>query len=322
MGGGAAGARIERAHQVPLNCHYRAPCPRAPMRQNRNMLGKLRDKLAGTPVEIPDPLWEAELRSLPFLERLDAAERIRLRALCARLLAGKSMTGAAGLELTGAIQLNIALQACLPILHLGIDWYRGWSGIVVYPAEFLVERRIQADDGVVHEYTEPLSGESWQGGPLVLSWADAGPKPAGDAAPRGFAYNVVIHEFAHKLDLLNGEADGLPPFDRRLHPGLDPRKWRAVLEDAFDRFNAELDLIESELPPGIDPESDDADRFYSHLPLDPYAGFDEGEFFAVSSEALFVSPARLRDAFPAWYELLAAFYRQDPGRTSPGELRS
>jgi Mlc titration factor MtfA (ptsG expression regulator) len=68
----------------------------------------------------------------------------------------------------------------------------------------------------------------------------------------------------------------------------------------------------SELPPTVDPDSEQADPFYAHLPLDAYAGQDAGEFFAVSSEAFFVDPARLRNAFPEWYALLSAFFRQDP----------
>jgi hypothetical protein len=85
-----------------------------------------------------------------------------------------------------------------------------------------------------------------------------------------------------------------------------------VLDDAFERLNAELDLIEAEIPPDVDPESPQGDAWYARLPLDAYAATDPGEFFAVSSEAFFVSPQRLRDAFPEWYALLAKFFLQDP----------
>ena len=125
-------------------------------------------------------------------------------------------------------------------------------------------------------------------------------------------YNVVIHEFTHKLDMANGDADGLPPFDRRLHPRLSAGRWRQVLDDAFERLNAELDLIEAEIPSDMDPESAEADAYFARLPLDAYAATDPGEFFAVSSEAFFVSPARLHAAFPEWYGLLAEFFLQDP----------
>lgn len=258
-------------------------------------------------IAIPDELWIASLAALPFAGRLGGDERSRLRALAEKLLGDKEMTGAGGLELTAAMQVGIAVQACLPVLNLGLDWYRGWTSIIVYPSEFLVPREITDASGVVHEFAEPLAGEAWDGGPLILSWDDAR-RSDNDS----YAYSVVIHEFTHKIDLLDGAADGVPPFDRRLHPDLRPGRWRAVLVEAFERFNAELDLIVSELPPSVDPDSDAADPWFAGLPLDPYAGQDEGEFFAVSSEAFFVAPVRLREAFPDWYAQLALFFRQDP----------
>jgi len=273
------------------------------------MLRTLWSRFAGSgTVALPDDLWEAAVTSLPFVARISAEDQVRLRKLTGQLLATKEMAGAAGLELSAEIQLNIAVQACLPVLNLGLDWYRGWTSIVVYPGEFLVPRSLTDDDGVVHEYTEPIAGEAWDGGPLLLSWEDTQAAGTSD----GEAYSVVIHEFAHKIDLLNGDADGVPPFSAALHPGLDARLWRDTLADAYARFVAELEIIERELPRDIDPESSAADPYYSHLPLDAYAAQDEGEFFAVSSEAFFVEPVRLERAFPHWYALLAAFFRQDP----------
>lgn len=264
---------------------------------------------AASRVAIPDDLWQQAIEHLPYIAALDAVDRARLRALCEELLAEKEMSAAGELELDSQMQVLIAIQACLPILNLGIDWYRGWTSIVVYPSEFVVPRHITDEDGVVHEFEEPISGESWDGGPLIVSWDDVQQAADADAT---WGYNVVIHEFTHKLDMLNGEPDGTPPFDRRLHPELEPATWRDALDDAFERFNAELDLIAAELPPGLDPDSEDADAHYAHLPLDPYAAQDEGEFFAVSSEQFFVDPERLQRAFPEWYALLAKFFRQDP----------
>ena len=263
---------------------------------------------AASQVSIPAEAWLAAVAELPFLERLNADELARLRTLTERFLAQKEMAGAGELELTTAIQVRIAVQACLPVLNLGLEWYRGWSSIVVYPGEFLVPRRLHDEAGVVHEYVEPISGEAWDGGPVLLSWDDA----ARAGTRRGAAYSVVIHEFAHKLDMLDSEANGCPPFDPRLHAGLDRTRWQSVLEDAFERLNAELDIVESRVPDTVDPESDEADLYYAHLPLDPYAAQDPGEFFAVSSEAFFVDPARLQLAFPEWYAQLAGFFRQDP----------
>lgn len=273
------------------------------------MLKALWERVARTgTVQVPDDLWQQAVASLPFASRLSAPELDRLRALAGEFLRDKEMASAADLELTAAMQVSIATQACLPVLNLGLEWYRGWNSIVVYPGEFVVPRRVTDDDGVVHEYSEPITGEAWDGGPLLLSWEDA--RTPGNADGR--AYAVVIHEFAHKLDLLNGDADGVPPFSSALHPGLDTKRWRATLADAYQRFVAELEMIESEVPSDVDPDSAAADPYYAHLPLDAYAAQDEGEFFAVSSEAFFVEPARLQRAFPDWYVLLAAFFRQDP----------
>lgn len=276
------------------------------------MLKTLLSRLARPPVEIPLPLWEDALAGYPFLARLPAAERERLHALARQFLADKQMAGAGGLELTAAMQVAIAAQACLPVLELGLDWYRGWTSIVVYPGEFVVPRRQTDDAGVVHEFEEPISGEAWEGGPLLLSWADA----QSTTTETGSAYSVVIHEFAHKLDLIDGEADGVPPFSPKLHAAIDARAWRAALDDAYWRFVAELELVERELPADVDPDSSDADAYYTHLPLDPYAAQEPGEFFAVSAESFFVAPEALQRAFPEWYALLAAFFRQDPARAA------
>jgi Mlc titration factor MtfA (ptsG expression regulator) len=258
--------------------------------------------------DVPDALWQATVAALPFIARLPAADVAQLRTLVGRFLADKEMAGAGGLELTASMQVNIAAQACLPVLQLGLEWYRGWSSIVVYPGEFVVPRSVTDDAGVVHEYHEPISGEAWDGGPVLLSWEDA--QRAGTDG--GAAYAVVIHEFTHKLDLLNGDADGVPPFSPARHAGLDARLWRETLETAYEQFVAELELIEADLPPDVDPDSAAADPYYAHLPLDAYAGLDTGEFFAVSSEAFFVEPSRLQAAFPTWYALLARFFLQDP----------
>jgi hypothetical protein len=275
------------------------------LRHNHSMLKSLLARLhPAAHVHIDDGLWRAAFAALPFLARLDGGERQRLRELAQKFLADKEMAAAGDLELTAAMQVSIAVQACLPVLKLGLGGYRGWTSIVVYPDEFLVPREITDEAGVVHEYVEPIAGEAWDGGPLLLSWADAQSSVDG--------CNVVIHEFTHKLDMANGDADGVPPFDRRLHAGLNAERWRRVLVDAFERLNAELDLIEAEMPPDMDPDSQAADAYFARLPIDAYAATDPGEFFAVSSEAFFVAPQRLRDAFPEWYALLADFFLQDP----------
>lgn len=279
------------------------------------MFNKLRRFLAPRVATIPEHLWEAQLHRFAPLQRLAAPEQARLRTLCGQFLGQKSMAGAAGLALTPAMELHIAAQACLPILHLGLAWYRGWSGIVVYPARFRVRRTVQDDNGLEHAFDEALAGEAWDGGPVVLSWQDSAGPQGRRAAGEWDALdgNVVIHEFAHTLDLLDGSADGIPPLDRRLHAGLDRGHWATVLDDAYERYCAELELIDSELPADVDPDSPAAAPYYAHLPLDPYAATDPAEFFAVSSEAVFMQPGALQAAFPDWHALLCRFYRLAPG---------
>ena len=236
---------------------------------------------------IEDALWARALRHLPFLRGLAAADARRLREMAVVFLAEKQLAPVRGLALSDDDRVEIALQACLPVLELGLDWYDDWVGIVVHPSDFRVQRRRTDDDGVVHEWDDELAGESWPGGPVVLSWEaldDAGSVPEGGA-------NVVIHEFAHKLDMRDGVADGVPPLPSR----AARERWIAVFDAAFDRF---CDQVER--------GKDGA--------LDPYAAEDEAEFFAVASEAFFESPNALKREFAALYELFAGFYRQDPAR--------
>jgi hypothetical protein len=250
------------------------------------MIGKLKDWLkqkALDRVQVSDAQWhEAEAR-LPFLVHLNADERKCLREMAREFLADKEWSAAGDLVLTPEIQLSIALQACLPVLNLGLDHYRGWVGIVVYPGDFVIQRQIMDEDGVVHEYDDAVLGEAWEGGPVIVSWFDH-PEDADGV-------NVVIHEFAHKLDMGNGTVDGFP----RLPADMSRHAWAAAFEPAYKDFCARVDSGE--------------DTF-----LDPYAVEHPAEFFAVMSEAFFETPDVLSEEYPAVYEQLRRFYRQDPLR--------
>ena len=224
---------------------------------------------------VDEALWQALLKKMPFLPDSE-----KLKSLMLLFLAEKEFAGAHGIEVTDAMRVAIAAQACLPILELGLDWYRGWHGVVVYPGDFRVHRTEVDEHGVTHEWEDELAGEAFPGGPVVLSW---------DALAHDPAMNVVIHEFTHKLDMLNGAADGLPP----LHPGMDQRAWAAAFEAAYQGF---CDALER----GRDTW------------LDPYAAEHPSEFFAVVSEAFFTEAAETRRRYPEVYEQLRLFYRQEP----------
>ncbi len=259
------------------------------------VIGKLIDWLSGNgkAKAIPEALWLEALRQLPFLDRLDEKEKSRLRGLAEAFLNEKEFTAVGGLELTDSMCVSIAVQGCLPILNLGLACYRDWVGIVVYPDEFVIPRTVEDEFGVVHEYDDIASGEAWEGGPLLISWHDV--QMAGDG------YNVVIHEFAHKLDMLNGEADGIPPL-----PAEIPRQeWEETLLAAYNDFCDRLDRLEEEA--GESGEIPLAD-----LPIDPYAAEHPGEFFAVLSECFFETPEILQQEYPELFALFCKFYRQNP----------
>lgn len=229
--------------------------------------------------------WRAATRGYAFVNALTADERARLRDWVVLFLHDKAIVGAGGLELRDEMRMAIAVQACMLILNLDLDWYRGWHEIIVYPDEFVAAYEYVDEDGVAHHVREPMSGESWLNGPVILSWADAG------RGTRGTGYNVVMHEFAHKLDMLNGDANGFPP----LHSGMDRRRWAAVFTAAYEDLSHRIEAGEE-------------------TEIDPYAATHPSEFFAVVTEAFFEAPLRVRAAYPAVYGELAAFYRQDPAR--------
>lgn len=258
---------------------------------------------------IEDAVWDAVRAGYPFASYLSEDAYGRLRRLCEAFLACKTISGAAGFVPTPLERAAIAFQACLPILELGLDGYDDFVEIIVYPDQFLVPRTRSDDFGIVHESTDILAGEAMDHGPVVLSWADIAPA-AGDVLHTDeLAVNVTIHEFVHKLDLVDGIADGVPAL-----PPARRARWRDVLDRAYHDFCDELDAIEASIPSDMDPESEDADEYFLSLPLDAYAATDHAEFFAVSGEAFFMTPDVLAQWFPEWYEVLAAFFRQDPLR--------
>jgi Mlc titration factor MtfA (ptsG expression regulator) len=225
--------------------------------------------------------WRAVLQ-VPLFDGLPVADRARLRGLAQQLLADKAFSGAGGIAVDDGMATAIAAFAALPILNLGYEWYEGWSEIVVYPGEFAHDAEQMDDDGIVHQFHHIRSGEVMAGGPMVLSWQDV------ECSGQRDGFNVVIHEFAHKLDMKNGETNGRPP----LHQGMDPADWSREFQAAFDHLRRRADS-------GMD------------TTIDPYATENPAEFFAVLSEYFFEVPDVLKQEYPAVYRLLAQFYRQD-----------
>lgn len=232
---------------------------------------------------IPDAVWSSVVDQLPILARRDPAALQRLRELALLFLHEKRIEPAGGLAIDDAMRVRIAALACLPILELGLDSYDGVLSIIVYPDEFVVPNREHVDDaGVVHIGDDVLSGEAWEQGPIVLAWKDV------MDSGRGEGFNVVVHEFAHKLDLLGGEMDGMPA----LHRDMRSADWINLFQSAYDDLRSRLDRGEETW-------------------LDPYAAEEPAEFFAVCTEMFFDVPDEFRAEYPALYAQLRAFFKQD-----------
>jgi len=238
---------------------------------------------------IDHDLWAKITEKLTLLQGMTAVEKAHLRELSTLFLYEKEFFGAQELLLTDAMCLTIAIQACLPALGLGLGTgcLSGWTQIIVYPGAFRISRDDTDAAGVVHHQEQALIGESWSRGPLILSWDDV----ERDMLEQQSGHNVVIHEIAHKLDMLNGSANGYPP----LHYRMDVTQWAATLSAAYQALVQQVE--------------------HRHRPwIDPYAATNPAEFFAVISECFFCAPETLHAHYADVYQQLKLYYRQDPLR--------
>lgn len=231
--------------------------------------------------------WESAIADWPVMLRYQGAERDKLRDMTFRFLAQKSFTSGAGFQFTDAMGLKIATMACVPILHLGLDWYKRWRTVIIYEGGFVPNRAYRSRDGVIHSKGPALSGEAWFRGPLILSWDAV--NESGAQTANGKASNVVIHEVAHKLDMLRDGANGAPP----MHPNMRSGEWHRIFTAAWDRLQADY---QQQRP----------------LPLNEYGLTSPAEFFAVCSETFFEAPTTMQEHMPEVYRLLCQFYRQQP----------
>ncbi|MEZ5063693.1 MAG: zinc-dependent peptidase [bacterium] len=232
------------------------------------------------------PEWDRILaRNFPLDAGLPAADRAELRRRVQIFLAEKHFEGAGGLVLTEEIRVTIAAQACLLLLHRGEDFYPRLDSIIVYPAAYRVRTSERSADGVVHEHDQVRLGEAWNTGAVVLSWEDV----RYGAADLHDGHNVVLHEFAHQLDLANNAADGAPELPRRSMYVA----WARVLGHEYEHLRREIE------------------RGHRTL-MDAYGATNPAEFFAVATETFFERPHALREKHPELYDQLSRFYAQDP----------
>lgn len=254
-------------------------------RAPRARLDAWREQRALARRAIPDDLWALTLARLPFVARLSEPDRVELRRLCSLFLDEKRFVAVDGLELSDEMALTVAAQACLPVLRLGLHYYRGLAGIVMRREGVVVQRSVMDEDGVIHEYDDTILGELDPNGMMMLSWGDA--DDAMESASVGL--NVVIHEFAHVIDAATGAIDGIPP----LPDAAARERWAEVLDAAYDDFCAMVD-------DGVD------------TVVDPYGAEAVDEFFAVTVESFFVDPIPFKREWPDLYPMFAEYFGQDP----------
>ncbi len=250
---------------------------------NRYLFKESREKSILQNSGISREQWDEAFQQLPLLRGLSNEEIQSLEELCILFMHNKTFEGAQGFQVTPHVMLIISLQACLPILRLGLSCYDNFSTIIIYPEGFVTNRQKMDDNGIVdHDRTHTL-GESWLRGPVILSWHDSKQSGVEDGS------NLVIHEFAHKLDMQNGVANGFPP----LHKNMNSSDWVREFSKAYDYFINHCK----------------GDQLHG---FDCYGASDPAEFFSVFSEMFFEKPGKVRKHFPEVHNLLELYYRQTP----------
>jgi len=262
------------------------------------MLEWIRNRHRRELTEAPFPdAWQNYLESnVRLYALLSGPEQAALRDDLHIFLAEKNWEGCGGQAMTEEIKVTISAHACLLTLGLEHDYYPNLESILVYPSGYVARSRSIKAGGIVEEGPSGRLGEAWPNGPIVLSWSDA----LRDGQGHNPGHNVILHEFAHKLDMVSGGADGVP----RLHSDEDFDRWAVVMSEQYQHL---LHRIEH----------------HEHPVIDPYGATNPAEFFAVSTEMFFEHPVVMQTHLPAMYDVLKAFYRQDPAaRASKEDIRA
>lgn len=234
----------------------------------------------------PDAWLEILLRNVRQYRLLSRAEQAKLRDRLRVFAAEKNWIGCAGLKVDDEMKVTVAAQACLLVLAIEHEYhYERIRTILVYPDTYL--HPPGARDGWAHDETA-IAGEYWHRGPVIVSWSNTR-----DPADGG---NLVFHEFAHHLDDIDGEMDGMPP----LESGRQERHWDDVVTREYNRLVRSSSRGEATL-------------------LDQYGAANRAEFFAVATECFFERPIALRQRHRELYDVLRGFYRQDPAGWPWGE---
>jgi len=242
--------------------------------------------------KIPLKLWHQVTAKMPMMQRYTTEERARLRILASDILYRKTISPARGMRLTDEIRVTLCAQAAILIFGLedpeedpSLEWFRNWHEIVVYPTPFRnTKKEVFNAEGWLVSWAGIETGETQYQGPVIIDWSNDKPHPL-----RSHANQVLMHELAHKLDMLDGSINGHPP----LHRGMSEKDWYEAFEPAYETLKS-------------------AARNGRHTAINPYAATNPAEFFAVTTEYFFEAPARLHQVYPKVYRQLSHFYRQDP----------
>jgi Mlc titration factor MtfA (ptsG expression regulator) len=224
-------------------------------------------------------------RNVVHYRYLTAREQARLREDVRIFVAEKYWEGCGGLVLNDEIKVTIAGQACLLVLGMEHNYFDRVQSILVYPAGYVYPGKDDGLGGPVQPEGEARLGEAWYRGPVILSWADV----QKDGREPQAGHNLVVHEFAHQLDMLDGVINGTPP----LGSAAERARWKEVMTAEYRRLVEECGRGRATL-------------------LDQYGATDEAEFFAVATECFFDRPAPMRQRHPQLYDLLRDYYYQDP----------
>lgn len=228
------------------------------------------------------PEWRDVLAErMPTWRLLGTDERARIEAVALGMLVELTWEAAHGFELTADVEVTVAADAALLLLGLPLDAFPGVRTVLVHPSTVVLDGEHSQVPGIVSDGPMPILGQADQHGPVLVVWdavLDAARHP-------GSGHNVVHHEFAHRLDMADGVADGTPPMDP-----LAGARWVEVCTAAYER------VVEGR----------------GGRSLRPYAGVNPAEFFAVATEAFFGAPRLLHREHPELYDVLAGYYGQDP----------
>lgn len=236
------------------------------------------------------PAWQDALdQNVAFYPQLTDAEQLKARRYLQVFIAEKHWEGCRGFAITDEVRATIAGQVAIMVLGFDVEeYFDAVQSILVYPDAYVAPGRTVTRAGTVIEGGSAREGEAWYRGPVILSWVDA--LAGGRREYRG--HNLVFHEFAHQLDMLNGHVtDGMPP----MSSPQQYQRWSDVTRSRYERLSHDC-------------------RHRQPALLDCYGATSLSEFFAVASETFFSRPRYLQRRDPELYDLFRDYYRQDPAQ--------